>query len=68
MEQYPVIARIKECMMANGALGAMMSGSGPTVFGIFKNRKMAKTAYSRVKMQGLARQVYVVNVHNVRRN
>lgn len=32
---YPVIDRIKKCMMSAGALGAMMSGSGPTVFGIF---------------------------------
>ena len=67
VEAYPVIARIKECMLKNGALGAMMSGSGPTVFGIFKDRKTAKMAYNRVKAQGLARQVYVVNVHNVRR-
>lgn len=32
VEAYPVIAQIKECMMEAGALGAMMSGSGPTVF------------------------------------
>ena len=34
VEAYPVIAQIKECMMEAGALEAMMSGSGPTVFGI----------------------------------
>ncbi|MGN0405154.1 MAG: 4-(cytidine 5'-diphospho)-2-C-methyl-D-erythritol kinase [Bariatricus sp.] len=68
IEEYPVIARIKKCMLAKGALGAMMSGSGPTVFGIFKDRKTAKAAYNYLKTQGLARQVYVVNVHNVRRS
>lgn len=68
IEEYPVIARIKKCMLAKGALGAMMSGSGPTVFGIFKDRKTAKAAYNHLKKQGLARQAYVVNVHNVRRS
>lgn len=67
VEEYPVIARIKESMLKLGALGAMMSGSGPTVFGIFEDRKTAKEAYAKVKLQGLARQVYLANVHNVRR-
>lgn len=67
VEEYPVIARIKESMLKSGALGAMMSGSGPTVFGIFEDKKTAKEAYAKVKLQGLARQVYLANVHNVRR-
>ncbi|MCX6724688.1 MAG: hypothetical protein NTV20_01140 [Candidatus Shapirobacteria bacterium] len=36
-------------MLANGALGALMSGSGPTVFGIFENRKEALKAYEVIK-------------------
>ncbi len=67
IEAYPVIARIKECMLESGALGSMMSGSGPTVFGIFEDRKTAKEAFSKVKAQNLAKQVYLANVHNVRR-
>lgn len=67
VEEYPVIAQIKECMLKGGALGAMMSGSGPTVFGIFKDRRTVKQACALVKEQGLARQVYIANVHNVRR-
>ena len=63
VEAYPVIAQIKECMMEAGALGAMMSGSGPTVFGIFRDRRTAK----EVKAQNLAKQIYLANVHNVRR-
>ena len=67
VEAYPVIAQIKECMMEAGALGAMRSGSGPTVFGIFRDRRTAKEAFTKVKAQNLAKQIYLSNVHNVRR-
>ena len=65
--EYPVIGEIKEMMLETGALGAMMSGSGPTVFGIYKTRGEAKEGARKIKSRGLARQVYVTNVHNVRR-
>lgn len=67
IEEYPVIAEIKESMLREGALGSMMSGSGPTVFGIFDDKHVAKEAMSSLKAQGIARQVYLANVHNVRR-
>ena len=38
---YPEIAQIKEFMMENGAIGSLMSGSGPTVFGIFNDKDVA---------------------------
>ena len=38
---HPDIALIKQTMMENGAMGALMSGSGPTVFGIYDNEKEA---------------------------
>ncbi len=41
---HPEIEEIKRCMMANGALGSLMSGSGPTVFGIFDDPDRAKSA------------------------
>jgi 4-diphosphocytidyl-2-C-methyl-D-erythritol kinase len=41
---FPVIADIKRAMLAKGALGAMMSGSGPTVFGLFRDREGAESA------------------------
>lgn len=47
--------------------GAEMSGSGPTVFGIFRDRRTAKEAFTKVKAQNLAKQIYLANVHNVRR-
>ena len=42
--RYPVIGQIRTCMMENGALGARMSGSGPSVFGIFTDEEKARRA------------------------
>ena len=39
IEKYPVIQEIKNFMEEQGALKAMMSGSGPTVFGIFDDKR-----------------------------
>ncbi len=65
---HPVIARIKQEMIDAGALGAMMSGSGPTVFGLFTSRSAAREAQKRIREKALTRQVYVTNMHSVRRN
>ncbi len=65
--EYPVIEKIKQSMKEAGALNAMMSGSGPTVFGIFEERSQAKKAAFQIKKARLAKQVYVTNVHNARR-
>lgn len=67
-ESYPVIGQLKQMMLEHGALNAMMSGSGPTVFGIYEDKGTAKKAAAQIKRTGLAKQVYVTNVHNVRRN
>lgn len=67
-EQYPVIKEIKELMKEYGAMNAMMSGSGPTVFGLFKERSTAKKALQAIREKGLARQVYTTTIHNVRKN
>ena len=64
MEMHSVIGKIKNCMLEHGALGAMMSGSGPTVFGIYDDKNKIRTAMSRIKKQGLAKQIYIANVHN----
>lgn len=64
---YPVIEQIKDAMKEAGALNAMMSGSGPTVFGIFDDRSKAKFAQQRIRELQIAKQVYIANVHNVRR-
>ena len=67
IEEYPVIEEIKSVMKDNGALNAMMSGSGPTVFGIYDDKQRAKNAASKIKELQLAKQVYVTNIHNARR-
>lgn len=67
LKEYPIIGQIKKAMLEQGALGALMSGSGPTVFGLFDSRSQAKIAARKIKSRNLTRQAYVTNVHNVRR-
>ena len=64
--EYPVIQEIKQLMMENGALGAMMSGSGPTVFGIFTSYTKAKEAYEVIEKSGLSKQIYLTTPYNQR--
>lgn len=57
---YPVIEEIKDCMKENGAINSLMSGSGPTVFGIFDSKELAERAREVIRNKDLAQQVYVV--------
>ena len=61
---YPVIAQIKDLMKEQGALNAMMSGSGPTVFGLFDTEETAVRAYEKMRKSGLAKQVYLTSIYN----
>ncbi len=56
---YPIIDEIKQSMLDAGAEGALMSGSGPTVFGIFTELEKAQQAAKRVEDAELAKQVFV---------
>lgn len=56
---YPVIDTIKQDMLSHGAINAMMSGSGPTVFGIFPDEQTALQCQAFLKDKGDARQVYI---------
>ena len=60
--KYPVIGEIKELMEAHGALKAMMSGSGPTVFGIFDDRKKMEAAAAALRESRLAKTVFATEV------
>lgn len=62
--RYPVIQQIKEVMLAHGAVNAMMSGSGPTVFGIFQDKKAGERAMEELRKTGLARQVFLTTPYN----
>ncbi|HEX9860454.1 MAG TPA: 4-(cytidine 5'-diphospho)-2-C-methyl-D-erythritol kinase [Nitrospirota bacterium] len=50
--RHPVIKEIKDRLSELGAAGSMMSGSGPTVFGIFRSREDAERAAGGVKGEG----------------
>ena len=67
VKEYPVIQEIKDKMLEFGAIGSLMSGSGPTVFGLFTNPKAAQQAYEELRYgesSGLAKQVYLTNFYN----
>lgn len=59
VKKYPVIKKIKENMLENGCLGSLMSGSGPTVFGMFDEKETAEKALEALKATGLAKQLFV---------
>ena len=62
--QYPIIAEIKNHMKEHGALNAMMSGSGPTVFGLFDDKVLAEHACEALRESRLARTVFLTTVFN----
>lgn len=63
VREYPVIEQIKELLRAQGAQNALMSGSGPTVFGIFKEKEMAGRAAQAVEQEQLAKQIFVTTFY-----
>jgi 4-diphosphocytidyl-2-C-methyl-D-erythritol kinase len=48
LSRYPELADLKRALLDQGALGALMSGSGPTVFGMFNEERAAHQAASRL--------------------
>ena len=61
---YPIVQEIKDKLMANGALNAMMTGSGPTVFGLFDDKKKATAAVDSLKESRILEQLYLVKFVN----
>lgn len=62
VKKYPVIEEIKEFMKANGALNALMSGSGPTVFGIYGTKEEAAAAFEALKRTTMVKQIFVTGI------
>ena len=52
-KEYPELSEIKKEMLTLGAKGALLSGSGSTVFGVFDNPEIAKNAYAQLDRGGL---------------
>jgi 4-diphosphocytidyl-2-C-methyl-D-erythritol kinase len=51
IKKYPEIGKIKDRLIEEGAMGALMSGSGPTVFGIAQNKEQALKIYEKLKSE-----------------
>lgn len=58
-KKYPVIKELKDIMLDEGALNSLMSGSGPTVFGLFEDEEKANKALEKVQATGEVSQACV---------
>lgn len=54
LEAYPSVANLKQRLLLLGASPVLVSGSGPTVFGVMREAEMAKRAASRMVESGIA--------------
>jgi 4-diphosphocytidyl-2-C-methyl-D-erythritol kinase len=62
--EYPIIDTIKKQLMADGAIGSIMSGSGPTVFALFQDMETAQKAYNHLEELSLTEQLYLTEFVN----
>ena len=58
-ENHPEIKALENLMMEGGAINSMMSGSGPTVFGIYDSLEAAETSYRKIVDEKKANQVFI---------
>lgn len=61
VEKYPVIDLLKRRLRELGALNSLMSGSGPTVFGIFINERIAREAFEQMKAENPQCRVFLTS-------
>ncbi|WP_058485859.1 4-(cytidine 5'-diphospho)-2-C-methyl-D-erythritol kinase [Defluviitalea phaphyphila] len=66
IKKYPIINDIKKTMIEYGAMGALMSGSGPSVFGLFKTKKEAQNLAKEFKLHHNLKNVFVTTIFNRR--
>lgn len=59
VNMHPEIERIKDVMKEKGALNAIMSGSGPTVFGLYEDKDVAELAAEYIRKLGLSKEIFV---------
>lgn len=60
IKEYPIIEKVKKHLIDQGAMGALMSGSGPTIFAIFQDKKTADNALESLRSIEDIKQAYVV--------
>jgi 4-diphosphocytidyl-2-C-methyl-D-erythritol kinase len=63
--KYPQIEVMKNSLLSRGALGALMTGSGPTVFGLFQDDKSAMGAYEKIKKMVTRRGWVVFKTYSI---
>ena len=63
-KENPIITQIKDLMKEQGATGALMSGSGPTVFSIFTEEEKARSCLQKIQEENLAKQLFLTGFHN----
>lgn len=61
--EHPEIEHIKQTLLDQGALGALMSGSGPTVFGVFDDLNQAKAAKAACRALPFRCFVFVTDLY-----
>lgn len=61
VKRYPVIAEMKAFLKEQGAMNALMSGSGPTVFGVFGEEERARRAFEAMRSRGFTKQLYLTD-------
>ncbi|MBE5970110.1 MAG: 4-(cytidine 5'-diphospho)-2-C-methyl-D-erythritol kinase [Lachnospiraceae bacterium] len=64
-KEHPEIDRLKQLMVECGACVSLMSGSGPTVFGLFEKKEDANKAKEIIVSKKLAKQVFVTRFFNI---
>jgi len=64
-KKYPQIGIMEKILFSAGALGALMTGSGPTVFGLFQDDKSATGAYAKIKKSVGRRGWVVFKAHSI---
>ena len=57
--EYPIIQKVKDILKSNGAVNAMMSGSGPTVFGIYDDEEKAKQSMDALSGKEFVSRLYL---------
>ncbi len=65
LREYPQIGMMKKMLYAAGALGTSMTGSGPTVFGVFSEEGGASEAYKKIKKMVRGKGWVALNVHSI---
>ena len=62
--KHKILKEIKEDLNKNSAIGAMMSGSGPTIFGFFEDMLTAQNAYESIKNKYKFKDIFITRTIN----